>query len=728
MARFGFCAGAYRSRSVNADAQACINLYPESIESGTGKSAIALYPGPGLQVFAALTQGSVPCAKERGTFKCTVGSTGERVFAVGDATLFEVLKTGQWVVLGDVGNDTKPVSWAVNNANQLIVCSNGNLFVFPLNGNTGQTRNVGTEVAPIATMQATSLIYQPRAPTEIIVTLDGVVDVPFAVGAYIAYDTLTNAPFLFLNGQSYPINAVGPGISGYYGTPINANQYSFTVPSIGENTGAVSEPSAHATGPGFVLFPSMIQVNVGAGPFRFVDFMDSYFVAQKSDSQEFALSNQEDGTNWDATDVAQIEEYPDNLERILVSDEICWMFGATRTVPYYDSGAPLFPWVPIENVLIGNGIGAPDSAVRLDNTVFWIDQDERGKGIARRMNGYTPTRISTHAIEYAWAQYKTISDAVGYAYQLEGHAFWVLCFPSAQATWQYDVATGLWSQLDREVDGQSLAHPSWNHVFAFGKHLVGDPFSGNIYDMSLNYASYPPSVGTWRWLRRAPHVSLEQRRITYDELQIYIESGDGPDQGTGAPIGYPFISLQDDTGQWYQVSVSDQGILQSKAVSGDYDRSGADGIWTLERSLDHTLWQLGIETGTGRLTATQVESAYQPTEVINFISPARLQFVLFILPSGQLEVSEVPLSNGPEMILRWSKDGGHAYSSEHILGCGKQGDFTYRAIMRRMGIARDMVFELSGTTPVKIIDAYVNTTPPVFQPTERLAHQLAKVQ
>lgn len=725
MARFGFCAGAYRSMSVNADAQACINMYPEAIESGTGKSAIVLYPTPGLDIFTTLTQLSGLISKTRGTFQCTVGKTGQRVFAVGDANLYEVFEDGQFTILGDIGNDYKPVSWAVNNANQLIVCSNGNLFVFPLNGNQGQTRNVGTEVADIATMQAFTNRFQPNSPTTILVTLSGTSAVPFSLDTYVNYDTLTNAPFLFLNGQAYPITGIGPDQNNQ-GFVLAANQYLFQVPNIGQSTGVINESSAHATGPGFVPFPGMIQVNVGYGPFRFVDFMDGYFVAQQSDSQEFALSNLEDGTNWDPTDVGQIEEYPDNLERVLVNDEICWMFGATRTVPYYDSGAPLFPWVPIENVLIENGIAAPDSAVRLDNSVFWLGKDERGQGIAWRMNGYTPTRISTHAMEYAWAQYATISDAVGYAYQDQGHSFYQLCFPSAQATWVYDVATGLWHQRDRDVDGQSLAHPSWTHCFAFGKHLVGDPFSANIYDMSLAYGD---NAGTpKRWLRRAPHVSLEERRITYDELQIYIESGDGPDQGTGVPVGYPFISLQDSTGQWYQVSVSDQGILSSKTAAGDFDQSGANGIWTLLRTTDQTLWQLEFEPTQGRIIAVQVESAYQPLEVINFISPGRLQFVLLILETGQLEVSEVPLSSGPEMMLRWSKDGGHAYSSEHILSCGKLGQYTYRAIMRRMGIARDMVFELSGTTPVRIIDAYLSTTPPVFQPTERLSNQLAKVQ
>ena len=37
----------------------------------------------------------------------------------------------------------------------------------------------------------------------------------------------------------------------------------------------------------------------------------------------------------------------------------------------------------------------------VDNTVFWISEDERGARQAWRANGYNPLRISTHAVEVA---------------------------------------------------------------------------------------------------------------------------------------------------------------------------------------------------------------------------------------------------------------------------------------------------------------------------------------
>ncbi|HMF95096.1 MAG TPA: hypothetical protein VKE96_12410 [Vicinamibacterales bacterium] len=47
----GFCGYSYTSQSMLADAEQCINWYPEQIESDAGKTRIALYPTPGLRQF-----------------------------------------------------------------------------------------------------------------------------------------------------------------------------------------------------------------------------------------------------------------------------------------------------------------------------------------------------------------------------------------------------------------------------------------------------------------------------------------------------------------------------------------------------------------------------------------------------------------------------------------------------------------------------------------------------
>ena len=59
----------------------------------------------------------------------------------------------------------------------------------------------------------------------------------------------------------------------------------------------------------------------------------------------------------------------------------------------------------------------------------------------------------------------------------------------------------------------------------------------------------------------------------------------------------------------------------------------------------------------------------------------------------------------PQVMLRWSDDGGHTWSNEHWVSIGKIGEYYRRAIWRRLGMTlkiRDRVYEISGTDPVKI--------------------------
>jgi hypothetical protein len=67
----------------------------------------------------------------------------------------------------------------------------------------------------------------------------------------------------------------------------------------------------------------------------------------------------------------------------------------------------------------------------------------------------------------------------------------------------------------------------------------------------------------------------------------------------------------------------------------------------------------------------------------------------------------VGLSTGqgqdPQAMLRWSSDGGSTWSNEYWVSIGQQGKFLNRAIWRRLGFARDRVFEVSITDPVKAV-------------------------
>jgi hypothetical protein len=79
-----------------------------------------------------------------------------------------------------------------------------------------------------------------------------------------------------------------------------------------------------------------------------------------------------------------------------------------------------------------------------------------------------------------------------------------------------------------------------------------------------------------------------------------------------------------------------------------------------------------------------------------YISRLQIQFQPGIgLQTGQGSVAQV--------MLRWSNDGGMTWSNEHWRSIGAVGKYRARAIWRRLGQARDRVYEISVSDPVNAI-------------------------
>jgi hypothetical protein len=231
----------------------------------------------------------------------------------------------------------------------------------------------------------------------------------------------------------------------------------------------------------------------------------------------------------------------------------------------------------------------------MDNSLFWLGADARGKGVVYRANGYTGARVSTHAVEWQIQQYSDISDAVAYTYQQDGHSFYVLSFPTADTTWVYDAATQLWHERAGFSNGNLTRHRGNCQVAFNGEVLIGGYQDGSIsaYDLTVFEDNGRPQ----KWLR-----------------------------------------------SW---------------------RALPTGANTLKRTIHHSL-QLDCETGVGLNAVTGYD---------------------------------------PQVMLRWSDDGGHTWSNEHWQSMGKLGKYSKRVIWRRLGATtklRDRVYEISGTDPVKV--------------------------
>jgi hypothetical protein len=235
-------------------------------------------------------------------------------------------------------------------------------------------------------------------------------------------------------------------------------------------------------------------------------------------------------------------------------------------------------------------------------------------------------------VEWQIQQYGNLADAVGYTYQQDGHAFYVLNFPTANTTWVYDVSTSAWHErAGWDTSNGVFTRHRGNCQMSFANEIVvGDYENGNIYALDLDV--YADNTAPQRWLRswRAlPTGKNDLKRTAHHTLQLDCETGVGLN-----------------------------GIDQ-------FDPIGA------------LLTQDGLEllTESGEtLLAYQGDTAYV-------------------------------VGANPQVMLRWSDDGGHTWSNEHWTSIGRIGEYGRRAFWRRLGMTlklRDRVYEISGTDPVKI--------------------------
>ena len=393
-----------------------------------------------------------------------------------------------------------------------------------------------------------------------------------------------------------------------------------------------------------------------------VSYLDTYFVFNEPDSQRIWVTSLLDGTQVDPLDFASAEGSPDGVVGLISDHRELWVFGSDSVEVWYNAGLPDFPLTRIQGAFNEIGCVAPFSIAKLDNGLFWLGTDARGQGIVYRANGYTGQRISTHAIEWQIQQYGNISDAIAYTYQQDGHAFYVLTFPTGNATWVFDVATQAWHQRAGWENEEFVRHRSNCQCNFVGNIIVGDYENGNIYKFNLDvYADYNTEQKWLRSWRALPTGQNNLKRTAQHSLQLDAETGIGLNL-------YPAYDSED-------LATEDGKIIVAEFVQGFLVTQSDDQL------------------------TTEANDNFEALVTINWPEP---------YPNGYaLATNGYPAAPGydPQVMLRWSDDGGHTWSNEHWKSMGKLGNYGTRTIWRRLGMTtklRDRVYEVSGTDPVKI--------------------------
>lgn len=296
-----------------------------------------------------------------------------------------------------------------------------------------------------------------------------------------------------------------------------------------------------------------------------ITFIDSYFVANKANSGQFNLSGQFDGLTWPTLSFATAESSPDDLLRVFNAVGQLWLFGTKTTEIWTNTGASTFPFERISGAKMETGILAPHTAVAVDNSVFWIGRDSYGSGIVYRARGFTPQRVSTDAIERLIQAAPEPTTLRAYSYQEDGHTFYVITGGGMDTTLVYDISTSQWHERAYlNAYGEYEQHLGSCYMFAFGYRLVGSRVNGKIYRMSLDL--YDDDGDELSSERIYTHLSDEGKRIRYNQLEIYMETGVGLNTGQGSDPQITLWISKDGGRTW------SNGYTTSFGRMGEYGR------------------------------------------------------------------------------------------------------------------------------------------------------------
>jgi hypothetical protein len=278
-----------------------------------------------------------------------------------------------------------------------------------------------------------------------------------------------------------------------------------------------------------------------------VEFFDQFMVYGFLDGSGFGISALADATSYDALDVATPEANPDSLVAGVRDHRDLILFGTESTELWYNSGLADFPFERAPGGVLEVGCAARHSPAVIDNTTYWLASERGGRSV-RRLSGNNPMRVSTPAMD-DWLDTLTeaqASAAVGIAWAFGGHSYYALT--AGDKTFRYDASTQLWSQK------VSPSRTDWRvtHTEAcYGRVFVGT-------DNGIGYfsrAGHQEMNQALTWETVTPPVTHAGKVVTFNALEIEVDTGEGPAEGSGSE---PTITLawSDDDGRTWSGSYS----------------------------------------------------------------------------------------------------------------------------------------------------------------------------
>ncbi|CAB4120951.1 hypothetical protein UFOVP1_50 [uncultured Caudovirales phage] len=277
-----------------------------------------------------------------------------------------------------------------------------------------------------------------------------------------------------------------------------------------------------------------------------VAMIDDYFIYNQVGTQSFWFSNVNDGTTYNALNVAAKSGKPDNVVALGQTKGELWVFGTDTVEVWYDAGnSPGSPFSKRIGSDLDIGCSAAFSIANVNGNLMWLDSrrfvaiSDYSAFFRNQSTGYTITKASTEAIDAEFASYSKVSDAIASTYNDNGHIMYEITFPTVKKTWVFDNTINMWHEKSYYNTQENLADQAITNFYVQNESylLAASLNNNNIYVVSRDYLD--DAGQAIHRIRTTQHYNNAFNNIGVDQLELKCDCGKAP-----LTITNPMISMR----------------------------------------------------------------------------------------------------------------------------------------------------------------------------------------
>lgn len=240
----------------------------------------------------------------------------------------------------------------------------------------------------------------------------------------------------------------------------------------------------------------------------YIDFQDGYFIAADGDSNQWRLSDLNNGLLWPntANTVGELETKPDIMVATVRFDRQLFIMGRITTEIWHDVGARVFPYERDNSVSIDYGCVNATTIASGFGLLVWLAVNEKAGPTILVSTGSHPRQISTDGINFILDKLEKPEDSTAFLFEEDGHIFYQLTFFTDDITLTYDFRTEKFYYI---TDHCLNAHIARRIAFFANTHYFIGTNDGALYELSSDFVTYKQTLDP-----KEPGFVIPRIRIT----------------------------------------------------------------------------------------------------------------------------------------------------------------------------------------------------------------------